>query len=101
MGRRPIGSRAMTDAERQKKRRTGVMPVLRRRPFVHDDAERTNSTGHIVARAMEVFEPKFRKWLASNPSYEAKLAMHSIVHGTGEALLLQPKEIFEDEEDAL
>ena len=48
---------------------------------------------------MEVFEPKFREWLASKPSDEAKQAMHSIMRASGESLIAWSSEIFDDDEE--
>jgi hypothetical protein len=61
------------------------------------DAKLTNATSDIVARAMEVFEPKFREWLASKPSDEAKQAMCSIMRASGESLISWSSEIFDDD----
>jgi hypothetical protein len=62
-------------------------------------AQLTNATSHIVARAIEVFEPKFREWLASKPSDEAKQAMHSIMRASAESLIAWSSEIFDDQEE--
>jgi ParB-like chromosome segregation protein Spo0J len=51
------------------------------------DAQLTNAMGQIITRAMEVFEPKFREWLTSKHSAEAKQDMHSIMHASGESLI--------------
>jgi hypothetical protein len=50
---------------------------------------------------MEVFEPKFREWLTSKHSAEAKQDMHSIMHASGESLIAWSSEIFDDEEETL
>jgi hypothetical protein len=84
---------------------SGVAEKLKPPAVSRDDlppyAQLTNATSYIVARAVEVFEPKFWEWLASKPSDEAKRAMHSIMRASGERLIAWSSEIYDDEEEVV